>query len=178
MRKALLAAWAGLLMLASGIIAAEWHMRVIDAKALGFTGLFERYRANIAGFDGPENYRTAERERRQQQAQQQADQARQQAEQARLARARKEVEDRAKAPRYACYAAQETVKKRLSNPGTARFPSCLDYPGHVTPISPTEWLVLSWVELPDASGIYRQHGYQASVKEGAETYQVFILSMR
>jgi hypothetical protein len=73
-----------------------------------------------------------------------------------------------------------TIKERIRDAGQARFPSCLSSPGHVTTVSSTSWLVHSWVELPDSSGIYRQHSYEASVDHdvAAKQYRAVVLSLR
>jgi hypothetical protein len=172
-RKLLLVLWTLALIVAAAGLYVIWSDRLARASALGYVSWFEQYNAETAGFFDPESYRQALWQKERDAINQRALDAHQK-EQAKAA------EDRANAPLYACYAAQMTIKGRIRNAGDAKFPSCLDYPGHVTTISPTSWVVHSWVEMPDPSGIYRQHGFEVSVEHdvAAKQYRAFVLSLR
>lgn len=91
----------------------------------------------------------------------------------------KEEKSRRERPQLACYAAQHVIRERLASAAQAKFPSCIQYPGHVTTEAPDRrWIVHSWVELPDPSGIYRQRGFTVAVDYLPETRQFRTFIMR
>jgi hypothetical protein len=143
------------------IVGRVWFDRAAEAERLGFNTYFERYYAARAGFrTGPEYRYWLNNERVKEQMLQQ----------------QKEQED---APKLACFAAQQAIGEKLAT-RDSKFPSCLQYPGHVSPDGPNRWVAHSWVETPDASGIYRQHGYEVSVSydPAGRMFHTFILSLR
>ena len=79
--------------------------------------------------------------------------------------------------RLACFAAQMAVKGKIAAPEKARFPSCLQAAG-VQAETTDSYVVRSYFEIPDASGIYRQHAYEVSVREEGKNLRTFILSLR
>jgi hypothetical protein len=80
-------------------------------------------------------------------------------------------------PALACFAAQNTVKQRLKDPSSAVFQSCLE-PTFVRPQGADEWLVTSFVQTHDGSGILRPHAYQVSVTRGGGLWRAVILSLQ
>jgi hypothetical protein len=80
----------------------------------------------------------------------------------------------------ACFAAQLAVKERIAEPSRAKFPSCLNGAGvkQERPESTERYVVNSYFETPDSSGIYRSHTYQATVVEEGKNSRVFILGIQ
>lgn len=77
----------------------------------------------------------------------------------------------------ACYAAQLAVKQKLASPSAAKFPSCRNS-GSVQADGPNKYIVRSIFEIPDSSGIMRQHGYVVSVTDEGANFRTFILGIQ
>lgn len=80
----------------------------------------------------------------------------------------------------ACVVAQSEVMKRVAA-RDARFPSCRDNPWQVQSFANLSWLVKSSVDLPDASGNYRSHKFEVSVRRNVAArnleWQASVLSL-
>lgn len=137
-----------------------WMDRQHVAVAHGFDDYFEQRRAAQAGYSDPVEFRRLETQRRVN---------------AEISRRAKEIADR---PQLACTAAQMAVKERLARPTAASFPYCSDWPGHVRAESPHSWIVTSWFDMADPSGIIRQRSYQVLVERGDDgNWRTFIHKM-